>query len=128
MNDLEPDLKEGGAKGVYKYTNIQIWDIQICSLLYVDDLILIAMDENDLKLQMDLLGKYAAKYSMEINPKKTKVMTCDDKSWKSADCLFGYIGPNKIYTTDQYKYLGVIFDNKMSFRNHIKMIAEKAYD
>ena len=63
---------------------------------------------------------------MEINPKKTKVMTYDDKSWKSADCLFGHIGPNKIYTTDQYKYLGVIFDNKMSFRNHIKMIAEKA--
>ena len=84
------------------------------------------MDENDLKLQMDLLGKYAAKCNLEINPKKTKVMTYNDKSWKSADCLFGYIGSIQIYMTDQYKYLGVIFDNKMLFKNHINMIAEKA--
>ena len=111
FNDLETDLKEGGAKGV------DLWDIQICSLLYADDLILIAMNENDLKLQMDLLRKYAAKYSMEINPKKTKVMTYNDKSWKSADCLFGYVGSIKIYTTDQYKYLGIIFDNKISWCN-----------
>ena len=51
-------------------------------------------------------------------------MTYNDKSWKSADCLFIYIGSIKIYTIDQY--LGVIFDNKMSFKNHINMIAEKA--
>ena len=44
-------------------------------------------------------------------------MTYNDKLWKSADCLFGYIGPIKIYTTDQYKYLGVIFDNKISWCN-----------
>ena len=72
LNDLETDLKEGGAKGVD--------NIQICSLLYADDLILISTDENDLKIQMGLLGKYAAKYNMEINHKKTKVMTYNDKS------------------------------------------------
>ena len=113
LNNLKTDLKEGGAKGV------DLWDIQICSILYKDDLILIATDENDLKLHKDLLGKYAAKYNMEINLKKTKVMTYNDKSWKSADCLFGYIGSIKIYTIDRYKYLGVIFGNKMSFKNHI---------
>ena len=89
---METDLKEGGAKGV------DLWDIQICSLLYADGLILIAMDENDLKLQMDLLGKYAAKYSMEINPKKTKVMTYNDKSWKSAaDCLWIHRANQNLY-------------------------------
>ena len=119
FNDLETDLKEGRAKGV------DFWDIQICSLLYADDLVLIATDENDLKLQMDLLGKYAAKYNMEVNPKKTKVITYNDKSWKPADCLFGKIESVKMYTIDQYKYLGVIFDNKMSFKSHINMIAEK---
>ena len=67
-------------------------DIQICSLLYADHLILIVTDENDLELQMHLLGKYAARYNVEITPKKTKVMTYSDKSWKSVDCLFGYIG------------------------------------
>ena len=111
LKDLETDLKECGANGV------GLLDIQIYSLLYADDLILIATDENDLKLHMNLLGKCAAKYNMKINPKKTKVMTCNDESWKPADCLFGYIGSIKIYTIDQYKYLGLIFDNKMSFKN-----------
>ena len=60
---------------------------------------------------------------MESKPPKDK---SDDKSWKSADCLFGYIGSIKIYTVDQYKYFGAIFDNKMSFKNYINMIAEKA--
>ena len=52
-------------------------------------------------------------------------MVFNDKSWKNADNYFGCIGPNKIYTTDFYKYLGVTFDNKMSFRKHVSTITEK---
>ena len=37
---------------------------------YADDLILLAESENDLKLQMEILGKYTIKWNMEINPKK----------------------------------------------------------
>ena len=48
-------------------------------------------------------------------------MTNNGKKLNSA-----YIGLHKIYTADWYKYLGVIFDNKMSFKKHIEMIAEKA--
>ena len=121
LKDLETNLKEGGAKCV------DLWNIQICSLLYADDLILIATDENDLKLQMNLSRKYVVKYNMEINSKNTNVMTYNDKSWKSVDCLFGYIGSIKIHMTDQYRYLAVIFDNKKLFKNHINMIAEKTF-
>ena len=84
------------------------------SLLYADDLILISNSEEDLKAQMRILGNYASEYKMEINSKKTKVMVYNDKIWKNAEKLFGLIGQHKIYTTDWYKYLGVIFDNKMS--------------
>ena len=63
---------------------------------------------------------------MEIDAKMTKVMVFNDKSWKNADKYFGCIGSNKIYTTDFYKYLGVTFDNKMSFHKHVSTITEKA--
>ena len=39
---------------------------------------------------------------------------------------FDFIGQHKIYTTDWYKYLGVIFDNKMSFKKQVEMLTEKA--
>ena len=55
-----------GVKGV------NLWDINICTLLYTDDLVLIADNETDLKLQMNSLGNFADRYRMEINPKKPK--------------------------------------------------------
>ena len=70
LNDLETDLKEGEAKGVV------LWNIQICSLLYEDDLILTVMDENNLKLQMDLLGN------------SHRIVTCDHFCENSASLLF----------------------------------------
>ena len=120
LNDLDDFLKVNGANG------IDLWDVHIFSLLYADDLILIATNEHDLKLQMHLLGQYAEKCKMEINAKKTKVMVFNDKSWKNAGKYFGCIGSNKLYTTDFYKYLGVTFDNKMSFHKHVSTITEKA--
>ena len=74
LNDLQGYLLEGGANG------ITLWDIKIFSLLYADDLVLIAESEEDLKLQMRILGSYADDFEMEINPKKTKVMIFNDKS------------------------------------------------
>ena len=68
LNDLQGYLLEGGANG------ITLWDIKIFSLLYADDLVLIAESEEDLKLLMRILGSYSDEFEMEINPKKTKVM------------------------------------------------------
>ena len=120
LNDLEDYLKVNGASG------IDLWDIKICLLLYADDLILISNSEEDLKAQMRILGSYALEYKMEVNSKKTKVMVYNDKTWKNAEKLFGLIGQHKICTTDWYKYLGVIFDNKMSFKKQVEMLTEKA--
>ena len=64
INDLVECLENGGAHGV------SLWDIRLCAMLYADDLILLAESENDVKRQMEILGKYTIKWNMEINPKK----------------------------------------------------------
>ena len=48
-------------------------------MLYADDLILLAENEHDLKLQMKTSGKYTNRWNMEINSSKTKVMVFNDK-------------------------------------------------
>ena len=55
-------------------SGITIWDIQICAMLYADDLILLAESEQDLQTQMNSLGTYADIFQMEVNQKKTKVL------------------------------------------------------
>ena len=76
INDLVNHLETDGAQGV------ELWDIRLCAMLYADDLILMAENENDLKLQMQALGSYIEKWNMEINPKKSKVMIFNDQKKK----------------------------------------------
>ena len=61
INDLAQCLDNEGAEGV------ELYDIRVCALLYADDLILLAENESDLKLQMQVLGNYTTKWNMEIN-------------------------------------------------------------
>ena len=44
INDLVNYLENDGAQGV------ELWDIRLCAMLYADDFILMAENENDLKL------------------------------------------------------------------------------
>ena len=108
-----------GAKGV------NLGDINICTLLYADDLFLIADNETDLKLQMNSLENFADRYKMEINPKKTKVVIFHEKNKIPNETTFSSIGKHQIKATNQYKYLGVSLDNKGSFKNHVEMLMKK---
>ena len=50
LNDLNEFLLENAS-------GVRIWDEQICSMLYANDLILVAKSENDLRIQINQLGK-----------------------------------------------------------------------
>ena len=120
LNDLNDYLLK-------QSTGITIWDIQICAMLYADELILLAESEHDLQTQINSLGTYANIFQMEVNQKKTKVMIFDkpakikkriSKTWT--------IGRTCIEEDKIYKYLGVLFTSDGSFIEHIKNLIEKA--
>ena len=95
-------------------------------MLYADDLILLAESENDLKLQMEIQGKYTIKWNMEINPKNSKVMIFNNPKNRKDEEFFCVINNRNILTTKLYKYLGVILNTKHSYQAHVDMIVEKA--
>ena len=64
INDSVECLENGGGH------DVSLWDIRLCAMLYADYLILLAESEDDLKLQIEILGKYTIKWNMGINPKK----------------------------------------------------------
>ena len=80
-------LLEGGANVI----NF-IWAIKIFSLLYANDLVLIAESDEDLKLQMRIPGSYSDEFEMEINLKKTKVTISNFKSKTLESKVFGLKG------------------------------------
>ena len=53
---------------------INLWNQSVCSMLYADDLTLLAESASDLQMQMVLLKTYANKWNLEINITKMKVL------------------------------------------------------
>ena len=82
LNDLVECLERNGALGV------ELWDIRLCVMLYADDLIVLAENEYDLKLQMDIVGNYTIKCGMEIHPGKTVVMIFNDPMKRKENDIF----------------------------------------
>ena len=66
LNDLNHHIK-GSSQGV------MLGDIHIHSLLYVDDLVLVAKDRKDLQSQLDGLYKFSKSLKMEVNMDKLKL-------------------------------------------------------
>ena len=95
-------------------------------MLYADDLIFLAGNEYDLKLQMDILGNYTIKWGMEINSVKTKVMIFNDPMKRKENDIFYSVNNQIIRITKSYEYFEVILNNKHSYKAHVDMIVEKA--
>lgn len=99
-------------------------------LLYADDLKLvieIKSREDCLKLQSDVDAVYAwsNKNKMEFNPMKCHAMTFTRK-WHPIQ--FEYqLGPHEITRSTTMKDLGVTFDRKLTFNDHITNVAKESY-
>ena len=69
-------------------------------MLYADDLILLAENEHDLKLQMKILGNYINRWDMEINSYKRKVMVFNDPKKRKEGDIFEKINNHNIHFTN----------------------------
>jgi hypothetical protein len=97
MNDLVSMLDKAGV-------GVQVSNQLINSLLFVDDITLIANSEQELNTLIDITSKFADKCNLKFNDTKSKVMVVGrridrEKIWK--------LGDNCIHETNEYKYLGV---------------------
>ena len=95
-------------------------------MLSADDLILLAGSENDLKLQMEILGKTQLNGIWRLIRKNPKQMIFNDPEKRKDEEFFCVINNHNILTAKSYKYLGVILNTKHSYKAHVDMIVEKA--
>ena len=120
LNDLNRQIKESSQ-------GVMVDDVSIHSLLYADDLVLLAKNRKDLQSQLDTLDKFSKSLKMEVNLDKTKVILIQkqksrakskrNKPWK--------IGDKELKECTSYKYLGVTLKSNGSFSEHIHKIKRK---
>ena len=97
---------------------------KINSLLYADDLVLIAERANDLQNKLDLLEKYCKKWCLQVNTSKTKVIVFN-KTGKILNEKFS-VNDCNIECVKHYKYLGVWMSASGNFKEARTQLYNKA--
>jgi len=94
-------------------------------LLYADDLVLLAENETDLQLMLDLLSRWNVSNKMAINSNKTKVVHFRNASVKRSSVQFK-CGESIIDYTNTYRYLGLVLHEHLDYSVTAKYVAASA--
>ena len=92
------------------------------SLVYADDMVLIAETEKELQSMLDELQSWCKKWRLKINQDKSKIIHFRKPNVRETEFDFRISGLpiDKVKT---YKYLGVILDKHLKFDECIKCLA-----
>jgi hypothetical protein len=135
VNELARMLEKTGV-------GVKYCDEIISSLLYADDVVLMADTKEELQVLIDTVDQFCRSWHMDINLKKCEVMVmqpqrgysfCSPKDRKEGPC-----GPacsmaqhwscrgTKLKVVDKYKYLGIWFTYNLDWTEHINVTLAKA--
>jgi hypothetical protein len=118
INDLATEIKSLN-KG------IEIGNTVISTLLYADDIVLIADSENDLQEMLNVLYRWSKKWLLDINYTKSNILHVRRKNKERSQFKFK-IGEQFLSYKDVYKYLGVTFSEFHDFSDNCSQLAESA--
>lgn len=122
---LSPILYNLYTSEICKYVNTNLVNI----LQYADDLVLYAVDNNlkraeytlnDALKQLQLY--YNNRLNLDINTNKSSTVTFGDTSLPIEIKFKDQVIPQ----TDQHKFLGIVLDGKLNFKEHIKYVTQNA--
>ena len=98
-------------------------------LLYADDIVLYHSNSNvdalntEIQADIDSISSYSTENKLNINIAKTKVLSFKLKSESDDPELKLY--NQTIDKVNDFKYLGLVIDNKLSFKQHITDVTKK---
>ena len=79
----------------------------------------------EMQVALDTLSEWAVENNLQFNASKTKAMLFTRQTKNVVKPILTMNG-NIIEYVDTFKYLGIIFDSKLSWQPHIKALANKA--
>jgi exonuclease III len=107
-----------------KNCGIQHEGIDIGSLLYADDVVLMADSPEALQGLIDVVDDFCRNWKMSMNMEKSKVMVVRAKKVKVA--AHTWKGRDKtLEVVHSYKYLGVWFSDDLMWKVHFRVILDK---
>lgn len=115
-NDLVAEVNNLGL-------GIDVGDRKLSMLLYADDIVLMADGEDKLQSMLDTLGDWCKRWRVLINTNKSKCMHFRHGNSQRSEFEFR-IGNSALETVDKYKYLGVVFHEKMDISHNCDVLSK----
>ena len=103
----------------------RINNLEVNSLLYADDLVILSTSPEDLQLKLNRLNEYCTKWKLNINMSKSKVVEFN-RTGKLNRHLKFYINQKMLETVNKYNYLGVMLQSSLSFTETKLALYKKA--
>ena len=95
----------------------------VSTLLYADDIILIAPAAENLKLMFDTLNNWCKKWRLTVNPEKSKVIHFRTSAVPQSTFTFK-CGAKEIEYVSSYKYLGLWFNEHLDMTKTVKELSK----
>ena len=135
---IKDSIRQGGVLSVLQYallideinkeitkenlgTHIESLDETIGCLLWMDDVLLISSEPNELQQMLNITNAIAGKYHVEFGEEKSNVM----KIGRNKENPEFTLGDMNLKYTDKYKYLGYVQNNKNNLEDQIKATKAK---
>ena len=116
LNDIEETFIRG------KFQGIEIGMLKLFLLLYADDIVIFADNENMLQKGLEILYEYCTSWKLKVNTNKTKIMIFRGGGILSRNLHFLYSG-EKIEIVSKFTYLGIVFSTGGSFTDTFETLA-----
>ena len=135
LNDLAVEIKESGiflelnnilmesSKAANQTLSSSILFINI--LLYADDIVFIAKNENDLQDLLFIVENWCLKWILEVNLAKTNIMHVRSAR-KSQSNYFFLFNRRPVPYCKYYKYLGFTINEQLNFSDSNKILSDSA--
>jgi hypothetical protein len=119
INDLIHEINS------YKL-GIDIDGYNLAALLYADDLVLMALSEENLQKLITVLYCWTLKWRISINKDKSQILHFRHHLKKQTEYVF-LLGTDKIDLVNSYKYLGLTLDEHMKFVYNLDIMTSSAH-
>jgi len=119
IDDVVERLEKAGT------TAVGINNVSLHLLLYADDIIVLSNNLVDLNNKIDCIREYFVENDLKVNLGKTKIVTFRTNKRKVLYPAAEW-GGERIELVNEYRYLGVLFNNKLDYTKIFEDFKNKA--